>query len=125
MNKIEVKDKTLIVDGVEYVRKDSQAPAETLNGLEFKIVRGEKSGVFAGYIEKEEGRTVVIREARRLWYWDGAASLSELAESGTKKPSKCKFPTAVKKLKVLDAIEILDVTSKAKHSIDEVKIWEA
>lgn len=42
----------------------------------YKIVRTYSAGVFAGEIESRNGREVVMKNARRLWYWDGAASLS-------------------------------------------------
>ena len=90
-----------------------------------KIVRGDRSGVFFGEVEHREGREVVLKNARRLWYWDGAASLSELALSGVKFPRKCKFTVTVTSITILDAIEILDVTDAAARSIDEVAIWTA
>jgi hypothetical protein len=89
----------------------------------YKIVRTYSAGVFAGELESRNGKEVVMRNARRLWYWDGAASLSQLAMEGTSKPENCKFPCEVDKIILLNAIEILDVTEKAKRSIKEVKIW--
>ena len=65
-----------------------------------------------------------MRNARRLWYWDGAASLSQLAMEGTSKPENCKFPCEVDRVELLQAIEILGVTEKAKDSIKGVKVWE-
>lgn len=116
---------TIKIDDVEYIRKDSAEKAETLDGLEYKIVRTYSAGVFAGYIESRNGKEVVLRKARRLWYWDGAASLSQLAQSGTSKPKSCKFPEEVDKIELTEAVEILDVSAKAKESIDSVAIWEA
>ena len=91
----------------------------------YKIVRTFSAGVFAGYIESRNGREVVIRDARRLWSWEGAASLSQLAMSGTSKPDKCKFPCAVDRVEVLEVIEILDCTEAAEKSIKGVKVWIA
>ena len=50
------------------------------------IVRTYSAGVFAGEIESRNGKEVVMRNARRLWYWDGAASLSQLAMEGVSEP---------------------------------------
>ena len=47
-----------------------------------KIVRTYSAGVFFGEIESRNGQEVVMRNARRLWYGDGAASLSQLAVVG-------------------------------------------
>lgn len=91
----------------------------------FVIVRTYSAGVFAGVLESRVGQEVVLMNARRLWYWAGAASLSELAVSGTSQPKKCKFPTAVSRVELLQAIEILDVTSQARASIEAVPVWSA
>lgn len=50
------------------------------------IVRTYSAGVFAGELETKDGREVTLMNARRLWYWTGAASLSQLAQEGTSKP---------------------------------------
>jgi hypothetical protein len=87
-------------------------------------VRTYSAGVFAGTIESRTGQEVVLTNARRLWYWAGAASLSQLAMEGTGKPKECKFPCAVDRVELLQAIEILDCTDKAKDSIEGVKVWQ-
>ena len=88
------------------------------------MVRTYSASIFAGYVESRTGKEAVLRNARRIWYWEGAASLSQLATDGTKKPDKCKFPVAVDKVTLTDVIEIIQITEKAKKSIDEVPVWE-
>jgi hypothetical protein len=116
---------TVMINGVEYVPASQVIPVETMDGMEYKIVRTFSAGVFAGYIEKREGKEVTMRNARRIWYWDGAASLSQLAMEGTCKPENCKFAIPVDRVVVTEAIEILDVTQRAKDSIDGVALWRA
>lgn len=65
-----------------------------------------------------------MTNARRLWYWSGAASLSQLAMEGTKNPGECKFPCAVDRVLLTEAIEILDATPTARKSIEEVPVWK-
>ena len=89
----------------------------------YVIVRTYSAGVFAGTLESRKGKEVVLSNARRIWYWEGAASLSQLAMSGTSNPGGCKFPEPVASVTLLEAIEILGVTPKAKASIEGVKIW--
>lgn len=91
---------------------------------QYVIVRTYSAGVFAGYIESRNGQEVVMKNARRLWQWSGAASLSQLAMEGVKNPGECKFPCIVDKIELLQVIEILNCTDKAKKSIESVKIWE-
>ena len=47
------------------------------------IVRGDRSGVFFGTLSRKEGKEVTLEKCRRIWYWDGAASISQLAVDGT------------------------------------------
>ena len=46
-----------------------------MEGMKYCIVRTYSAGVFAGYIEYRKDQEVVLREARRIWYWEGAATL--------------------------------------------------
>lgn len=87
------------------------------------IVRCDRSGVFYGEIESRNGQEVTMRSARCLWYWDGAASLLQLAKDGTAEPRNCKFTVYVDELTVVDAIEILPCTDKAITSIEGVSEW--
>jgi len=91
--------------------------------MKYVIVRTYSAGVFAGFLESRNGQEVVMRNARRIWYWEGAASLSELAMNGTSMPKKCKFPCSVDRVELLEAIEILDVTDRARESIESVPVW--
>lgn len=93
------------------------------NKKRYVIVRTYSAGVFAGFIESRKGQEVVMTNARRLWYWKGAASLSQLALEGVKYPNECKFPAPVSRVELLQAIEILDVTPKAKSIIEAVPTW--
>ena len=91
----------------------------------YVIARTQSAGVFAGELVSREGSEVVMSNARRLWYWAGAASLSQLAMSGTSRPSDCKFPVAVSSVILLGVIEILDVTDEARSSIEGVPVWKS
>ena len=91
--------------------------------MRYVIVRTYSAGVFAGYLESRTGQEVIMTNARRLWYWAGSSSLSELATKGTSKPMDCKFPVAVSRVELLQAIEILSVTEEARKSIEEVPVW--
>ena len=91
----------------------------------YVIVRTYSAGVFAGTLAKRKGKEVEMTNARRLWYWAGAASLSQLAQSGTSKPQECRFPEEVSSVILTEVIEILAVSSKARASIDSVAVWKS
>lgn len=90
----------------------------------YVIVRGDRSGVFAGTLESQEGQKVVLTNCRRLWYWSGAASLSQIAKDGVKNPDNCKFTITVDSIAILDAIEIIPTTAEAEANIKAVPVWK-
>lgn len=107
------------INGEIYVKKSTKEISK------YVIVRTYSAGVFAGYLESKTGQEVVLTNARRIWYWSGAASLSQLAMEGTSNPENCKFPIEVDRVELTQAIEILNVTEKARESIKSVKVWSA
>ncbi len=110
---------SIIVNGVEYV------PAPTPIDPNYVIIRSRDAGVFAGDLETADlaTATVVLRDARRLWYWDGAATLSQLAIDGVSKPASCKFPAAVPSITILGVCEIISATEVCRQSIAGVASW--
>lgn len=88
------------------------------------LIRGNRSGVEFGELVSQNGGEVTLKNARRIWYWDGAASLSQLAKDGTSNPSNCKFTVFVDSITILDTIEIIPCTIKAIKSIEEVRVWK-
>ena len=92
----------------------------------YVIVRTYAMGVHAGILDDASTETCkVLRDARRIWYWAGAASLSELAQRGTSKPDECKFPAPVSRIELTSpqGFEVIDVSQQAKESILGVKAW--
>ena len=87
------------------------------------IVRTYSAGVFLGTVAERNGKEAVLTNARRIWYWDGAASLSQLALDGTSKPENCKFPAAVPQVLLTEVIEIIPASEKAINSIAAVPVW--
>ena len=112
---------SIIVDGIEYIPKTQEVKKDD---MKYVIIRTFSAGVFAGYLESRNGQEVVLRNARRLWFWSGAASLSQLSVDGVKNPNECKFPCEVDRVFLLQVIEILNVTSQAFESIKNVPIWK-
>lgn len=107
---------TVVIDGEEYQKVKKMEK-------DYVIVRTYSAGVFAGNLQSRNGKEVTLLNARRIWYWDGAASLSQLAMEGTSKPENCKFPCEIDSIVLTEAIEIIPCTEKAKKSIKEVKVW--
>jgi len=115
---------------VEELRKElgtleQQKQTISNKGKEYCIIRTYSAGVFAGLIDRKvKGKENTVFDATRIWYWDGANSLSQLANEGTKKPKNCKFAQAVKEVDLKEIIEIIPCTKEARENIQSVKVWE-
>ena len=119
------KCKVIKIDDVEYIRVDQVSQkAEQVDGMDYVICRTYSAGVFAGYLKTRSGKEGTLLNARRIWYWDGAASLSQLAVEGTSKPESCRFPCEVASVDLMEIIEVIPCTAKAQKSIQEVSIWK-
>lgn len=92
------------------------------------IIRADRAGVFFGTLKEKNdtpaGVEVVLENSRRLWYWDGAASLSQMATEGVKNPRDCKFTVVVPEHNVMQVIEIIPCAEEAVKSIEGVSIWK-
>ena len=87
------------------------------------MVRTYSAGVFLGEVVSRNGKEIHLKNARRMHWWEGAASLSQLATEGTKKPGSCRFPTPVAEVLLTEAIEIIPATEAAIASIAAVEVW--
>lgn len=112
------------LNGVTYVPKDSIKFIEQPCG-DYVVVRTCSAGVHSGYLKSREGKEVTLTNCRRLWYWEGAASLSQIAGEGISKPDQCKFPAAIAEITLTEAIEIIPCTEIAKEIIEGVATWKA
>ena len=101
------------------------APITALLIGKYCIVRTYSAGVFAGTLERMDNKQAIVRNARRLWYWAGAASLSQLANDGTRTPEACKFPATVASVLLTEVIEVLPCTPVAQKSSGAVPEWSA
>lgn len=111
-----------------HARKPTRATPGSIGGdlIGHRVLaRGKDSGAFAGILVRRDGQAVELAECRRLWYWDGAASLSELSAKGVSKPQNCKFPAPVRREFIFDLIEMIPEEAAASKSIAEVPVWTA
>jgi hypothetical protein len=88
------------------------------------IVRADRAGVFFGQIKERSADEVTMTNVRKLFYWDGACAVEELATNGTKRPLACKFTIAISEMVIANPIQIIPCTDKAIESISGVKVWQ-
>jgi hypothetical protein len=101
----------------------SQSETKSLNAMVGKkcIIRTYSAGVFFGEISEKSGNEVIVKNARRMWQWTAAESISLSAVSihGIIN-SKSKIAQAVDSI-WLEAIELIPCTDKAIESIESAK----
>ncbi len=115
----------IVVNGINYVREGMGTTAEKLDGLRYCVVRTYSAGVFCGYVKERNGQEAVVLSARRLHYWDGAASLSQLSQEGVTKPENCRFPMEVPSVELIQVVEVIECSEKARLNIAGVPVWTA
>lgn len=112
----------ITVNGVTYVPKQEKSENPIF------MVRSYAAGVFYGEIVSKEhqvsGLMVTMKNARRVWCWSGAASLSQLATDGTSDPKNCKFPCKVEHVELMNVCELIAMTEEAVDSLNKVSIWQ-
>ena len=102
--------------------KTTEKSSRVAGSLESVIVRCRDAGVHYGQLESYEGRTVWLRNSRRLWKWtanDGIA-LSGVAIHGIKN-SESKIDTVVPSIVLMDACEIIPMSESAAFTIINAK----
>jgi hypothetical protein len=86
------------------------------------IVRTYSAGVHFGYQESRDGKEITLSGARRIWRWQGANTLHEVATTGIARGSKVSVP--VSQITLTESIEIIACTPAAVTSIEAVG-WES
>ena len=75
----------------------------------FVLIRTFSAGVHFGTLISREGQEVHLSNARRLWSWNGALSLSEVASKGIKL-AESKVSVPVDEIILTQAVEIIPIS---------------
>jgi hypothetical protein len=97
---------------------------ETRNIGEKVIVRAYSAGVFFGTLIEKNGDEVTLSNARKLYQWDGAAAVEQLALNGTSKPENCKFTVTVEEITIMQVSQIIPCTEDSIISLESVEEWK-
>jgi len=81
------------------------------------VVRTYTAGVHIGTVVAKNGSNVVLKDARRLWYWKGAFTLSEVATLGIDS-KKSRMACAVNVLELTEAVELIPTTQAARATFE-------
>lgn len=91
------------------------------------MIRTEKAGVHYGTLAKVQdgdgaGYDVKLTGATRVYYWEGACSLSQLSVDGSTNKN-CKLSINVPSI-FLKAIEVIEMTQVAYDNLSSIPKWK-
>ena len=123
------KPETITIDDQKYIRADSiHKDAEKLDGMQYCVIRSYGAGVFCGYLKEKvseaNGINVDLVNSRRIYYWSGACSISQLAVDGLQDIDNSKIAMVVPVQTVANVIEIIPMTEKASKQIQGATAWK-
>jgi len=87
------------------------------------MFRTYSAGVHFGELVEKDGRECLVKNAKRVFYWSHACSLSQLAIEGSKKVEDCKISMAVPEILLTEVIEIIPMPEAAIKNLSEV-VWK-
>ena len=88
------------------------------------IIRCKDAGVFFGTLVSKNNDEVTLKNARKLFYWEGAAAVEQIAVDGVKFPDSCKFTIWVESIELFGVCQIIACTKTASEKIKDVKEWK-
>ena len=107
---------TLICDGISEIVR--------VKAGKITLVRTQSAGVHFGTVKKRKGKEVTLVNARRLWSWSGACSLSQVAVDGVNL-NKSKISVTVSEIILTEAIELIAMHDKAAKQMMEAEPWKS
>ena len=118
--------KEITINGTVYVPKSTIA--NDVDGLTPVLIRSYASGVHFGLLESKrdtpQGLEVTLRNSRRVHYWEGAASLSQMAVDGIGKPDSSRVSVFIDSITVQNVIETIPLSEKAFKNLKNQPIWK-
>lgn len=83
---------------------------------QYVVVRTYSAGVHVGELVERKEKEAVLANARRIWRWDGANTLHEVANHGVAKTSKVSEP--VESITLTEVIEVISATAEARENLE-------
>lgn len=88
------------------------------------IARIERAGVFMGVLDYIDGDIVRLKDVRRIYYWEGALSVTDMAVNGITS-GKVTVAVGVAEFNRSALVEINECTEKAVEKIKTIAPWRA
>lgn len=82
------------------------------------VVRTYSAGVHVGTLVAKDGENVLLSDARRLWKWAGAFTLSEVSQKGAN-PTGTRMAMPVPMIELTNANEIIPTSEAARATFEK------
>ena len=105
-----------MIKGKTAAKKSSKKPASK---KAISVFRTRSAGVHYGALVSRKGLEAIVSEARRIWYWTGANTLTEIANHGVAAGSKISEPSN-QPITLTEVIEVLPCSAKAIANLDAI-----
>lgn len=121
----------LELNGITYVREDLCCNKNHVDteGLKAVLIRSYASGVHFGFFKEEKdllsGKQVTLVNSRRVHYWEGACSISQLALEGTKKPDDCRISVTLPEITITQVIEVIPLSVASYNNLNSINEWKS
>jgi hypothetical protein len=110
------------LDDTKYNDRENNIASEYIG--KYCIIRTYAAGVHVGYIKQIDLKnlTIELTDSRRIWYWEGAFTLSAVANDGIKDG---KLSAKTEKIIITQLVEIIPCSDKAKKQLENMSIYNA
>ncbi len=119
------KPEKITIDGVEYIRADKNKLADEVDGMTYSVVRTHSAGVHIGYVKEfgvKNPQHIKLINSRRLYDWNGACSLSQVAMNGVDPSSR--IAITLPEIELTDVIEVIPCSNEAAKFFMDAKPWK-
>ena len=87
------------------------------------IARIDRAGVFHGTLDYIDGEIIRLKDARRIYYWNGALSVTDIAAKGIT-GGKVTIPVTTVEFMSDKVVELNECSEEASKSIEAIKPWK-
>lgn len=89
------------------------------------IARIERAGVFHGILDYKDAEITRMKDVRRIYYWKGALSVTDMAVNGILNDSQVTIPASVVEFETPQVVELIECSNISSEIIENIKPWKA
>ena len=92
--------------------------------MAYSIIRSDRFGVYFAEVVEQTETKITLKNARNIHYWNGAASVLQLATDPTKLKSDTRITMSVDTLSITDTVMVIPCTKVAEDFLKAFPVWK-